>query len=161
MKSNDILILIKSYLKEIDIVFGDKEDRIIYSMTNPNNNKFILKCLITADDNGFTCITGYKFDVNLDQRHQVAEYIIRINGILKIGSLKMDFDDGQVYYMNYHPVASDNTNNNVTLLNNPTIGRCIKASWFKLDKIFEDIQDIYNEKVKGEYAANKLIEELT
>ena len=142
------------YLKESDISFESYEDKnLVRFVSSSEHGKFVMVAVVKSDFELFETVTFLPNHVPENKRMKVAEFCVRVNWLVQIGHLDLDFNDGELRTRVAVPFFQGVLPQNV-------IGRCLRDSVSVVNDIYPCIMAILHADVSPEDAFKKLLEDL-
>lgn len=142
-----------AFLDQNEWVYAREEDQPVLQMRYQGENGDWLCAAQVRDDVGqFIFYSILAMGVPSKKRPAMAEFLVRVNFELLIGSFEMDYTDGEIIFRTYGLATSTRD------LTTETIGQLIYANVFMMDKYLPGILAVMSLNTSPEEALRQIVE---
>lgn len=122
----ELAVLVETYLNSQNWKFGYNADRGLFTLNMSTKNFTGSRVVVQINDDSIIAYAIAPINVPEEKRQAACEFIARANYGLKVGTLEMDMNDGEIRNRTYI-IAKD------ALPNLADVEKCVDFSFLVLD----------------------------
>ena len=146
----ELAVLVETYLNSQNWKFGYNADRGLFTLNMSTKNFTGSRVVVQINDDSIIAYAIAPINVPDEKRQAACEFIARANYGLKVGTLEMDMNDGEIRNRTYI-IAKD------ALPNLADVEKCVDFSFLVLDRYGKGLLPMIYGNLTPE-AAVKLVE---
>ncbi len=143
----ELAVLVETYLNSQNWKFGYNADRGLFTLNMSTKNFTGSRVVIQINDDSIIAYAIAPINVPEEKRQAACEFIARANYGLKVGTLEMDMNDGEIRNRTYI-IAKD------ALPNLADVEKCVDFSFLVLDRYGKGLLPMIYGNLTPEAAVN-------
>ena len=143
----ELAVLVETYLNSQNWKFGYNADRGLFTLNMSTKNFTGSRVVIQINDDSIIAYAIAPINVPEEKRQVACEFIARANYGLKVGTLEMDMNDGEIRNRTYI-IAKD------ALPNLADVEKCVDFSFLVLDRYGKGLLPMIYGNLTPEAAVN-------
>ena len=143
----ELAVLVETYLNSQNWKFGYNADRGLFTLNMSTKNFTGSRVVIQINDDSIIAYAIAPINVPEEKRQAACEFIARANYGLKVGTLEMDMNDGEIRNRTYI-IAKD------ALPNLADVEKCVDFSSLVLDRYGKGLLPMIYGNLTPEAAVN-------
>ena len=143
----ELAVLVETYLNSQNWKFGYNADRGLFTLKMSTKNFTGSRVVIQINDDSIIAYAIAPINVPEEKRQAACEFIARANYGLKVGTLEMDMNDGEIRNRTYI-IAKD------ALPNLADVEKCVDFSFLVLDRYGKGLLPMIYGNLTPEAAVN-------
>ena len=143
----ELAVLVETYLNSQNWKFGYNADRGLFTLNMSTKNFIGSRVVIQINDDSIIAYAIAPINVPEEKRQAACEFIARANYGLKVGTLEMDMNDGEIRNRTYI-IAKD------ALPNLADVEKCVDFSFLVLDRYGKGLLPMIYGNLTPEAAVN-------
>ncbi len=143
----ELAVLVETYLNSQNWKFGYNADRGLFTLNMSTKNFTGARVVVQINDDSIIAYAIAPINVPEEKRQAACEFIARANYGLKVGTLEMDMNDGEIRNRTYI-IAKD------ALPNLADVEKCVDFSFLVLDRYGKGLLPMIYGNLTPEAAVN-------
>ena len=143
----ELAVLVETYLNSQNWKFGYNADRGLFTLNMSTKNFTGSRVVVQINDDSIIAYAIAPINVPEEKRQAACEFIARANYGLKVGTLEMDMNDGEIRNRTYI-IAKD------ALPNLADVEKCVDFSFLVLDRYGKGLLPMIYGNLTPEAAVN-------
>ena len=143
----ELAVLVETYLNSQNWKFGYNADRGLFTLNMSTKNFTGARVVVQINDDSIIAYAIAPINVPAEKRQAACEFIARANYGLKVGTLEMDMNDGEIRNRTYI-IAKD------ALPNLADVEKCVDFSFLVLDRYGKGLLPMIYGNLTPEAAVN-------
>ena len=143
----ELAVLVETYLNSQNWKFGYNADRGLFTLNMSTKNFTGSRVVIQINDDSIIAYAIAPINVPEEKRQAACEFIARANYGMKVGTLEMDMNDGEIRNRTYI-IAKD------ALPNLADVEKCVDFSFLVLDRYGKGLLPMIYGNLTPEAAVN-------
>ena len=143
----ELAVLVETYLNSQNWKFGYNADRGLFTLNMSTKNFTGSRVVVQINDDSIIAYAIAPINVPEEKRQAACEFIARANYGLKVGTLEMDMNDGDIRNRTYI-IAKD------ALPNLADVEKCVDFSFLVLDRYGKGLLPMIYGNLTPEAAVN-------
>ena len=143
----ELAVLVETYLNSQNWKFGYNADRGLFTLNMSTKNFTGSRVVVQINDDSIIAYAIAPINVPEEKRLAACEFIARANYGLKVGTLEMDMNDGEIRNRTYI-IAKD------ALPNLADVEKCVDFSFLVLDRYGKGLLPMIYGNLTPEAAVN-------
>ncbi len=146
----ELAVLVETYLNSQNWKFNYRSDKGLFTFNMSAKNYTSLRVVVQINDDSIIAYAMAPINVPEEKRQAASEFIVRANYGMKVGTLELDMNDGEIRNRTYI-IAKD------ALPNLADVEKCVDFSFLVLDHYGKGLLPMIYGNLTPE-AAVKLVE---